>query len=168
MVRKRTEEVINAIVGDQSELYDDYDGDGTLDTHADGYGSLPAGDRLGYLQAINLHVQNAMDASDSTPYMRENGEKVQVCLQNVTGWTEQLLDLALQLNDTPFGPGMEPIIDELKGLSVQLLEGVDVNQDGNPDEAVEGECGADAAYDYAYLMAEMFLYPGPDRVPPTE
>ena len=167
MLRKRTEEVINAIVGDQSDLYQDYDGDGTIDTHADGYGSQPAGDRLGYLQAIDLHVQNAMDAADSTPYMRENGEKVQICLENVAGWTDEILELALELNDTPFGSEMEPIIEKLKPLSLQLVEGVDLNNNGDPDEAVVGECGADGAYEYAYLMAEMFIYPGPDRLPPT-
>jgi hypothetical protein len=166
-LRRRTEEVINAIVGDQSDLYQDHDGDGTIHNPADGYGSLPAGDRLGYLQSIDLHVRNAMQATDSTPYMRENGEKVLICLQNVTGWTEQILELALDLKDTPFGPEMQPTIDELKGLSVQLLEGVDINENGNPDDPIEGECGADGAYDYAYLMAEMFIYSGQDRVPPS-
>ncbi len=82
------------------------------------------------------------------------------------GWTSQLLPLALKLNDTPFGPEMEPIIAEMAVLGKNLLSGVDTNKNGRSDEILPGECGADIAYKQAYFMADMFLYPGADRIPP--
>jgi serine/threonine protein kinase len=168
LLRKRTEEVINSIVGDMSSQYRDYDGDGTIDDPSDGYGSLPNGDRLGYLQETALHAKYAADAVDSTPNIRLNGENVQICIQNINGWTEELLALAFQLNETDFGTEMEPLITEIAARGKSLLIGEDANDNNLFDEAIAGECGADAAYEYAYNMADMFLYPGPDRMPPSE
>ncbi len=70
----------------------DYDHDGNFDNAGDGYGSLPNGNSPGYLQANILNTKNAIDAPDSTPNIRLNGENVQICVKNVTDWTEQLLD----------------------------------------------------------------------------
>ena len=167
-LRKRTEEVINAIVGEFSDQYLDYDNDGTIEDLGDNYGSLPNGDHLGYLQQTALHAKYASDAADSTPNIRLYGGNVQICIQNMSGWTEQLLELATQLNDTSFGPEMEPIVNEMAALGKKLLKGEDANENGQLDEAIVGECGADAAYDYAYYMADMFIYPGPDRMPQPE
>jgi hypothetical protein len=167
-LRKKIEEVINAIVGDQSGQYKDYDGDGTFDNAGDGYGSLPNGDRPGYIQAILLNSKEAADAPDSTPNIRLNGENVKICLTNVTGWTNQLLTVALQLNETPFGPDMEPLIQQMSTLGNTLLKGEDANKNGQFGEAIAGECGATDGYYYGYYMADMFLYPGQDRVPPPE
>jgi hypothetical protein len=82
------------------------------------------------------------------------------------GWTNEILGLALQLNETSFGSEMEPIVSELKVLGNQLVHGVDVNQNGIID-AVAGECGADTAYFHSYYMADFQIYPGSDRTPPT-
>lgn len=167
-LRKRDEEVINSIVGDQSDQYLDYDKDGTVDDPGDGYGALPNGDRLGYLQQTALHTKYAADAADSTPNIRLYSGNVQICIQNMGVWTDQLLQLALQLNETPFGPKMEPIVNQMSTLGNNLVTGVDANQNGRMNEAIAGECGADAAYENAYFMADMFVYPGPNRMPPPE
>jgi hypothetical protein len=66
------------------------------------------------------------------------------------------------------GPEMEPIINEMSALGEKLLAGEDANDNGQFDEAIPGECGANIAYDYAYYMADMFIYPGADRIPPPE
>jgi serine/threonine protein kinase len=168
MLRKKTEEVINAIVGEQSDQFQDYDEDGNFDNAGDGFGSLPNGDSPGYIQATILNAKNAADAADSTPNIRLHSENVNICLTNVTGWTNQLLDLALELNATPFGPEMEPIVQQISTLGDTLLKGEDANKNGQFDEAISGECGATAAYYYGYYMADMFIYPGQDRVPPPE
>ncbi len=166
-LRKRTEEVINQIVGDGSDQYLDYDNDGQLDVSGDGYGSLPQGEeRLGYLQESALYAQNTADAADSTPNIRAYNDNVQICLQNMEEWTNEILALALQLNDTPFGPEMEPIISELSRLSNEMVHGIDINENGIID-AVTGECGADTAYAHAYFMADFQIYVGPDRIPPS-
>jgi tRNA A-37 threonylcarbamoyl transferase component Bud32/anti-sigma-K factor RskA len=167
VLRKRTEEIINAIVGSSSQQYVDYDQDGSIDDPGDGFGSLPNGDGLGYLQETALHAKYAADAADSTPNIRLYGENIQICIQNISGWTDELLSVALQLSETPFGPDMEPLVTEISTLGDNLLKGVDVNENGLLGEAIAGECGADAAYENAYYMADMFIYPGPDRIPPS-
>jgi len=167
LLRKRTEEVINSIVGSLSDQYLDYDNDGIVDDPGDGFGSLPNGDRLGYLQETALHAKYAADAADSTANIRLYGENIQICIQNISGWTDQILPLALQLNEAPFNSEMEPLINQLSTLGKNLLIGVDANENGRLNEAIAGECGADAAYENAYFMADMFIYPGPNRIPPS-
>jgi len=167
ILRKRTEEVINQIVGDLSDQYLDYDRDGQIDDPGDGYGSLSNGeDRRGYLQETALHAKSAADAPDSTPNIRIYSENAQICIQNMEGWTNEILQLALQLNETPMGSTMEPIIQQLSTLGNKLVHGVDVNENGFVDP-IAGECGADTAYEHAYFMADMQIYVGPDRIPPS-
>lgn len=166
-VRKRTEEIINQIAGASSDLYLDHDGDGKVSDTTDGFGSFPNGDRPGYLQEALFQVNRAMDAADSTPNIRANGENVQVCIQNMDGRLKRILELALQLKDAPFGPEMEPVIAELEALGGALVRGVDADQDGLV-EPLPGECGADSAYEFAYRLADMPLLPGAERVPPSE
>jgi serine/threonine protein kinase len=166
-IRKDTEMVINQIVGDSSDQYKDYDQDEQVDVYySDGYGSLPNGDHSGYLQETALHTKFAADAPDSTPNIREQSENIQICIQNMDAWTNQILPLALQLNETPFGPEMQPIIDELSKLGDQLVNGADTNENGII-EPVEGECGADKAYEYGRYMADFPIYIGPDKTPPS-
>jgi hypothetical protein len=166
-LRKRTEEVINQIVGNLSEQFRDYDGDGEIIASGDGYGSLPQGDEhLGYIQESALYAQRTADAADSTLNMRTYNENVQLCLLNVENWTNEILDLALQLNEMPFGPEMEPTVSRLSRLGIQLIDGTDSNQNGRID-ATTGECGATAAYFNAYYMADFQIYLGPNRIPPT-
>jgi hypothetical protein len=165
-VRKRTEEVINQIVGASSDFYLDHDGDGTVENPADGFGSFPNGGSPGYLQETLVQVKLAADAADSTPNIRESGDKLQVCIQNMDGWLGRILELALQLKGTQFGPGMEPVIAELETLGNTLVRGTDADQDGLI-ELLPGECGADSAYELAYAMADMPLLPGENRIPPS-
>jgi hypothetical protein len=61
---------------------------------------------------------------------------------------------------------MEPIITDLETLGNNLLNGNDTDGNGLV-EATTGECGANDAYKLAYLMADMLLLPGEDRVPPS-
>jgi tRNA A-37 threonylcarbamoyl transferase component Bud32 len=167
MLRKRMEEVINLIVGASSDIYRDYDNDGFFDTNdGDGYGSHPNGEQAGYLQAMIVNVKQVSDAEDSTPNMRLYSDSIQTCVQNMEGWTNQLLALALQLALTSFGPDMEPIIEEMSELSDRLLTGEDVNQDGLV-EPIPGECGVNLAYEYGWYMADMSIFIGDDRIPPS-
>ncbi len=166
-LRKRTEEVINQIVGKLSNEYMDYDGNGAIDDPGDGYGSLPSGeDHLGYLHETASYAKSAADAPDSTPNIRTYSDNVQVCIQSMDGWTSEILRLALQLNETPMGATMKPIVARLSTLGNDLVHGVDANGNGLID-TVAGECGADTAYERAYFMADMPLYTGPDKIPPS-
>jgi len=165
--RKRTEEIINLLVGAESDFYRDYDRDGVVDQYGgDGYGSLQNGEQSGYLQETAEAAQAAAEAVDSTSNIRTKNENVQVCIQNMTDWSNQLFPLAIQLVDMPMGPQMQTIIDEISTLGTNMLEGNDAN--GNGDiEAISGECGANVAYDNAYLMADMEIFMGPNRVLPS-
>ena len=170
-LRMRTEEIINQIVGDQSDQFQDYDKDGTIDNTAgdiatDGYGAFPNGSNNGYIQETSHEAKLAADATDSTANIRLNGEQLQICIQNMDGRLNLVLQSALELNATTFGPDMEPIITDLETLADVLLNGNDVDGNGLVD-ATSGECGANDAYTFAYAMAEMYLYPGEDRLPPT-
>jgi hypothetical protein len=46
-----------------------------------------------------------------------------------------------------------------------MLRGVDANESGLI-ELIDGDCGADDAYEKAYWMADFQIYLGPNRVPP--
>jgi hypothetical protein len=159
--------LINQIVGESSDQYKDYNGDGTVDTYSsDGYGSLPNGDHPGYLQETAINVKAAADAPDSTQNIRDQSAAIQICIQNMQGWTDQILPLALKLNDTAFGPEMKPTVDELSKLGDALLNGVDVNNNGQI-EPVKGECGAAKAYELGWFMSDFYIFSGPNRVPPS-
>ena len=167
--RKRTEEIINLIVGDASDLYQDYDNDGVIDQYfGDGYGSLPAGDRLGYIQETALSAKSAVEAQDSTSNIRRYGEDVQACMQSMEDWSNQILTLALRLVDLPMGTEAESIVQEMSDLGKNLLPGTDTEADENETiDLIPGECGVNIAYDNAYFMADMPIYIGADRMPPN-
>jgi len=165
-VQKRTEEIINQIVGASSDQYLDHDGDGEVSDSTDGFGSYPNGDGTGYLQETILQIKQAMDAGDSTPNIRTNGEYAQICIQNMDVRLQRILELALKLKDTKFDPEMEPIISELETLGGVLVRGADADGDGLI-EPLPDECGADSAYEFVYNMADMPLYPGDNRIPPS-
>ncbi len=170
-VRARTEEIINQIVGNQSDQFLDYNKDGTIDNTpgeitTDGFGSFSNGTQNGYIKETTLQAKLASDASDSTPNIRDNSGYLQVCIQNMNGRLNLILQSTLKLNETPFGPEMKPIITNLETLGKGLMQGNDTNGNGLVDP-IAGECGANDAYNYAYLMADMLLYPGENRIPPS-
>ena len=169
--RLKTEEIINQLVGSgNAELYKDWDGDGTIVDPAQGYGLLLNGepgydDEQGYIPQTVSHAQFAARAADSTERIQQTSAAMLVCIKNLEGWSKQMLDLTLKLQDMPFGQGMEATIAEIEALSSRMLYGEDSNQNGRI-EAIVGEGGADSAYEQAYQMAEMPLLPGPHRIPP--
>jgi hypothetical protein len=170
LVRLKTEEIINQIVGSaNTQQYKDWNGDGTLNDPSDGFGLLQNGDPgytdQGYIEQSISHAKFAADAADATPGIQTNSASLVICSENMMGWSEQVLEKALQLQETPFGPEMEPLIKEISALSTQIVSGVDSNENESI-EPIPGEGGADTAYEYAYFMAEMPLLPGEHRIPP--
>ncbi|HMZ07434.1 MAG TPA: protein kinase [Anaerolineales bacterium] len=170
-MRAKNEELINQIVGSgNADLFKDWNENGNIEYKGSAYGLLSNGDpgyddEQGFLSQSISHAQFAARASDATENIITNSDSMIVCAKNVEGWAKQLLELAIQLHETPFGPEMEPIITEMQNLSYQMLYGVDTN--GNQlIEPIVGEGGADTAYLFAYNMADMPLLPGPHRIPP--
>lgn len=166
LVRKKIEETINQLVGSgNSAQYRDWDKDGVIDDPGDGFGLLENGDGLGYIPATISHATFAAEAADATGNIKVHSAHVVVCAENMQGWAEQVLELALQLQGMPFGADMQPVIIEMRLLSEQVLFGLDIN--GNElIEPIPGEGGGDTAYEHAYYMAEMPLLVGSHRIPP--
>ncbi|MCE9646204.1 MAG: protein kinase [Chloroflexi bacterium] len=169
-IREKTEEIINEIAGSaNTNQYLDWDKNGTIDDASDGFGLLENGDPgytdQGYISQAKSHAKFAAQAPDATQNIKLHSEHVIICLDNMNGWTIQLLEKALQLQKMPFGPDMETVINEMAALADQITSGTDSN--GNElIEPIIGEGGATTAYEHAYYMADMPLYPGAHRIPP--
>jgi hypothetical protein len=112
------------------------------------------------------HAKFAAQANDATENIKTHGANVVICGENMTGWSQQLLDKALQLQDLPLDSEMKPLIDDMTMLSNEIAVGIDSNGNGLI-EPIVGEGGADTAYDQAYNMAEMPIFLGEHRIPPT-
>src|SRR5690606_34101585 len=122
--------------------YRDWDEDGTIDDPGDGFGVLENGNGLGYIPATISHAIFAANATDATENIKIHSAHTVACVENMKIWSEQLLEMALQLQEMPFGPEMGSIILEMRLISGQVLYGVDVN--GNElIEPVPGEGGGD-------------------------
>jgi hypothetical protein len=170
LVRLKTEEIINQIVGNaNTNQYKDWNEDGTVNDPSDRFGLLHNGDPgytdQGYIAQTISHANFAAQAADATESIKLNSAHIVTCGENMTGWIEQLLEKALQLQEMTFGPEMDPLIKEMSTLSIQTISGIDSNGNGLI-EPIVGEGGADTAYQYAYYMAEMPLLPGAHRIPP--
>lgn len=167
-VRKSTEEIINQLVGSSDTLqYRDWNGDGKIDDPSDGYGLLenPNENNSGYIPTARSHATFAAESEDATENIKINSQNVVIAIDNMQGWSEQLLALALRLQSMPVDSEMQTIITEMNLLSTYILSGVDTN--GNQlIEPIVGEGGADSAYEYAYYMANMPILLGKHRIPP--
>jgi hypothetical protein len=82
----------------------------------------------------------------------------------MAGWSDRVLELAIELNGMSMGEDMAAIVAELVQLGRALVRGTDANSNGLV-EAIEGECGADIAYEHGWYMIEMPILIGPDRIP---
>ncbi len=170
LARLKIEEIINQIVGNaNTSQYKDWNKDGTVNDPSDRFGLLQNGDPgytyQGYIAQTISHANFAAQAADATENIKSNSAKIVICGENMTGWTEQLLEKALQLQELSFGSEMQSLIIEITTLSSQIISGVDSNKNGLIEPLI-GEGGADRAYEYAYYMAEMPLLQGAHRIPP--
>jgi len=161
LFRLKTEEIINLISGQENtEQYRDWNLDGTVSDAGDGYGLLG-----GYIPGTISHAQFAAEALDATRAIQSNSALTVIAVQNVEGWSRQVLEKSIQLQQMPMSPEMETLISEMVVLSEQIVSGTDSNNN-QIIEPVVGEGGADTAYEYAYNMTIMPLLPGAHQLPP--
>lgn len=157
-VRKNAETMLNLLVGRQSADHKDWDKDGQITDPSDGFGMLLNGDSVGYIEGSFSHAGYAASAPDATGNMKVHGGHVQISTQNLEGWAPKLRDLLEQILASPFDNKMEQSIRQAVSLSDEILKGIDLN--GNEQvEPIPGEGGAETAYDHAYYMADMAIYP---------
>jgi hypothetical protein len=159
------ERMLNVILGNQSEEYKDWNGDGTIDDPGDGYGLLLNGENVGYIQGTFTHAGLSLDSPDATQNMLTHGGHVRDCATNLDGWTAELLDQLTAIVNTPFdSPDLEGMVRKAVVLADNIRNGIDVN--GNEKiEPVPGEGGAVTAYEHAYYMADMVIVPGASQTP---
>lgn len=167
LFRLKIEEIINQLVGSTNTTqYRDWNKDGKINDPGDGFGLLGNGkdNELGYIPATISHAQFAAEALDATDNIQIHSANVITSIENMRGWSEQLLEKALKLQEMPFGSEMKPLVEEMHVLSDHALFGVDTNGNGLI-EPIIGEGGGDTAYEQTYYMAEMPLLPGEHRIP---
>lgn len=165
LFRLKNEEIINQLVGSaNADQYLDWNMDGDKDDPGDGFGLLENGAQ-GYIPTSISHAIYAVESADATENIRIHSAHVVISVENMRGWSEQLLKKALQLQGMSFGAEMEQLLPEMQLLSKQILFGVDTNRN-ELIEPITGEGGGDTAYEHAYYMAEMPLLIGRHRIPP--
>ena len=157
-MRLQAERILNTIVGDQSADHKDWNGDGILDDPGDGYGLLLNGNNLGYIQGTFTHANLSTTSPDATENMLVHGEHVKIAATNVGEWSSQLRDLLTAILLTPAGTDAEGQVRQAVALSNQIRNGVDIN--GNEKiEPIPGEGGFITAYQHAYYMADITIFP---------
>jgi serine/threonine-protein kinase len=159
------ERMLNMILGNQSEEYQDWNGDGAVDDPGDGYGLLLNGENAGYIQGTFTHAGLSLTSPDATQNMLTHGTHVRDCATNLDGWTAQLRDqLTAILNASFDSPELETMVRTAVVLADNIRNGIDVNGD-EKIEPVPGEGGAVTAYEHAYYMADMVIVPGASQPP---
>jgi hypothetical protein len=157
-VKKNAEAIMNLLVGNKSPDHKDWNGDGQLTDPGDGYGFLLYGDNLGYIQAVYAHADYTINSSGATRNMIVNGENVKICTQNLASWVPELRGHMSTILGSTSLTGMDSIIQRSADLADQMLNGVDLDENGEIEPVAE-ECGVLGAYQYAYQMADMPLLP---------
>ncbi len=165
-IRLQAEIMLNVSVGDQSPDYKDWSGDGNVDDPGDGFGLLLNGDNEGYIQGTYAHANLSGTSQDATANMLIHGEHVKVAATNVGDWTPLLRDQLIEILQTPAGTDMEGMVRQAVAFAGRIRNGVDVN--GNETiEPIPGEGGVVIAYQHAYYMADILIFPEstPENIP---
>jgi serine/threonine protein kinase len=158
-VKQNAESIMNLLVGNENrQEHKDWNDDGQVTDPGDGYGFLLNGDNLGYIQGVYSHADYAINSSGATRNMIVNGENVKVCTQNLARWVPELRDHMSTILSATTPTGMDSVVQRSADLADQMLNGIDLDENGEVDPAAD-ECGILAAYDYAYHMADMPLLP---------
>ena len=156
LARQSAEAILNLIVGAESTDYQDWDQDGFIADDSDGYGLERNGSSPGYLEMVSTETDNAEKSRDASQPILVNGEPLKTCVQNLAQWTPQLQELIVALLETQPGTDLNEQIVDINILAGQMLNGVDLDGDGNI-RSTAGECGANSAFVHAYAMADMPL-----------
>jgi plastocyanin len=147
-VKRHAEHIFNLIAGSRDARFGDLDGDGRSQNAGDGFGLLPNGNQAGYIHAMADAARGAEMAVDATPDIRLHAQHVQICADNLDGWTGAARDLALDLTHGPNAPAAAQLLI----LANRISRGDDVNGDGEI-APVPGEGGGLVAYLHAQYMA---------------
>ncbi len=143
------EHTLNILLGTET----DYDNNGR--------GENP-GRQLGILYFMDLieeHLDNILDAPGATRALQLDGELIRVCLGNVRVWTDQVIRLqeALVLAESVEAVAAEAA--EAVEVATTITSGVDLNENGVIDP-FEGECGLQQIATYGVLFGSLDILEG--------
>jgi serine/threonine protein kinase len=157
-VRAQAEKMLNIISGIKSPDRKDWDGDGSINDSSDRFGLLLNGDNEGYIHGAYTHANLALTAQDASENMLIHGEHVKIAMDNIELWTPQLHDLLVTILVSPAETDNENLVRQAVALSNQIRNGIDIN--GNETiEPIPGEGGALTAYQHAFYMADITIFP---------
>jgi len=157
-VRLQAEKMLNIISGARSPDRKDWDGDGTILDPSDRFGLLLNGDNEGYIQGAYTHANLALTSEAATENMLIHGDHVKIAMTNIGEWTPQLHDLLINILEAPTDSDVESLVRQAVSLSNQIRNGIDINGNENI-EPISDEGGALTAYQHAYYMADILIFP---------
>ena len=118
-VKLHAEHLVNLIEGSQGAHYGDLNKDGQITNPGDGFGLLPNGSHLGYLQGAKDHAELASVAPDATADIKIHAGHVGITVDNVTGWVTPIRDHALAIIATPDLNTTAPLARDILALAAQ-------------------------------------------------
>ncbi len=151
-IRRHAEHLVNLIEGLHGEHYGDLDGDGRVLDPGDGFGLLSTSQGFGYVEAVVVHAQTAIDAPDATEQVKLHMEHTMYGAMNAQTWAEQINAQALEMAAAPDVASAQAILEEMRPLAKALLEGVDANGNGQVEPA-PGEGTVYLAYAHAQFAS---------------
>jgi len=108
------------------------------------------------------HSSYAADAKGSTAEIKLHYGNVEICIQNLETWAPELRDLALNIVRATDNQNIESDVRTALTLATQMLDGVDINGNETIDP-IEGEGGAETAFEHAQYMSDIPILPGKNR-----
>jgi hypothetical protein len=162
-MRSNAETIVNLIVGSEnSDFYNDWDADGSINDPGDGFGLLINGGQAGYLDSTFNHANYAAEAPGATDEIQLHASHVAICVQNLETWAPALRDLTLNIARAPENQDVEADLREAVTLANQMLDGIDMDGSESVDP-IPGEGGAMTAFIHAGYMSDMPIFPGEDQ-----
>ncbi len=146
-VRRQAELIVNVLEGQAGAHYGDVDGDGKVFDDGNGLGIWPQS-----IDQIKQVAQAAIDAPDATASIKLHAGHVIIGVDNSIVWAQQLDDKAVALAKTTDLATARQLVLDIQGLSKNLLEGVDLDNDESIDP-VKGEGTIVVAYKHAQFAA---------------
>jgi hypothetical protein len=155
-MRLDAEGLLNLIEGEKGTNFGDVNQDGRVTTFGDGFGLLPNGDRLGYIQGLIAHTTNVTRSADATLNIKEHADHTIVSAQNLGDWVGELRTLTLNIAKSASVEEAGADVRKASGLADRILNGHDLN--GNEQvEPIQGEGGAKTAYQHAQYMGDLVI-----------
>jgi tRNA A-37 threonylcarbamoyl transferase component Bud32 len=127
---------------------EDFTGDGRGDNPGRGVGVIH------FVDLINAHLDAAASASNETRQVQSQVELIRVCTANASNWIDQVIALEMQLVQATDVPAVAAQQTESTELAAALMEGTDLNQNGQVDP-FEGECGLEQIMTYSIAVGNM-------------